>query len=316
MKICIAGEGAMGTNHMKTLRQVEGVELVALAGGVEADAAAFAKEWEIPHYALNLEECLKQPGVEAVVLATPNQVHTAQAELALNMGKHVLVEIPMGLTLADSQRLADLEDRTGLVCMVCHTQRYMSAPREIVRRVRAGELHLHHIVTQTYFFRRENTNMFGKPRSWTDELLWHQACHMVDFICWLFDESDIEAWGQSGPDHPKLGIPMDLTIGMRSKQGCLVSSALSFNNHGPITATYRLIGEEGTFLIGKGKLTDHEGNEIPLGDGGIETQDREFFNAIVEGRKPITSCRTCLPTMAILDRIQTSIDGNKADFSG
>ena len=258
--------------------------------------------------ALSLEECLKQPGVEAVALATPNQVHTAQAELALNMGKHVLVEIPMGLTLADSQRLADLEDRTGLVCMVCHTQRYMSAQQEIVRRVRADELHLYRIVTQTYFFLRENTNMFGKPQFWTDELLWHQACHMADFICWLFDESDIEAWGQSGPDYPKLGIPMNLTIGMRSKQECLVSSALSFNNHGSITATYR--------LIGKGKLMDHENNEIPLSDGGIETQDWEFFNAIVEGRKPMTSCQTCLPTMAILDRIQTSIDGNRAYFSG
>lgn len=48
MKICIAGEGAMGTNHMKIRRQIEGVGMVALAGGVAADAAAFAKEWGIP----------------------------------------------------------------------------------------------------------------------------------------------------------------------------------------------------------------------------------------------------------------------------
>ncbi len=304
MKICLAGEGAMGFNHIKVLQQLDDVEVVTLAGGVEEDAAAFAQAWEIPHYSLDLETCLNQPEVEAVVLATPNQVHAAQAEQALSMGKHVLVEIPMGLNLAEAEHLVDMEEKTGLVCMVCHSYRYSAPHREIVRRVRTGELHLHHIVQQTYFFRRENTNMFGKPRSWTDELLWHQACHMVDFIYWLFDEPDIEAWAQTGPTHPGLGIPMDITIGMRSKSGCLVSSANSFNNHGSITSNYRFIGEEATFLIEKGKLIDHDGNEVSVAVGGLEVQDREFLDAIKNGRTPMTSCKTCLPTMAILDRLQ------------
>ena len=308
MKICLAGEGAMGFNHIKVLKQFDDIEVVTLAGGVEADAATFAAEWDIPHYSLDLETCLNQPGVEAVVLTTPNQVHAAQAELALSMGKHVLVEIPMGLNLAEAQRLVELEEKTGLVCMVCHTNRYSAPHREIVRRVQAGELHLHHIVQQTYFYRRENTNMFGKPRSWTDELLWHQACHMVDFMYWLFDEPGIDAWAQRGPDHARLGIPMDITIGMRTQAGCLISSANSFNNHGPINSNYRFIGEESTFLIEKGKLIDHEANEIPVGPGGLDVQDREFIDAIQAGRSPMTSCKTCLPTMAILDRLQRSME--------
>ena len=243
-----------------------------------------------------------------MLLATPNQVHADQAIQAMEMGKHVLVEIPMGLSLAEAKRVASMEEKTGLVCMVCHTGRYSAAQREVVRRVQSGELHLHHIVQQTYFFRRENTNMFGKPRSWTDELLWHQACHMVDFIYWLFDEPDIETWAQTGPPHHTLGIPMDITIGMRSRTGCLITSANSFNNHGPITANYRFIGEEATLLFEKGKLTDHEGNEIPLGEGGIATQDREFIDAIKQGKTPATSCRGCLPVMGILDRLQKSLE--------
>ena len=121
MKICLAGEGAQGLTHMQALQSIGDVEIVSLAGGIEADAAAFAKQWNIPHVSLDLEECLRQPGVEAVILTTPNHLHASQATLALNMGKHVLVELPMGLSLEDSQRLADLEERTGLVCMVCHT---------------------------------------------------------------------------------------------------------------------------------------------------------------------------------------------------
>ncbi len=311
IKLCLAGEGAMGLNHIKALKTLEDVEVVTLAGGVEEDAAAFAREWGIPHYSLDLEECLSRSGVDAVLLATPNQVHASQAELAMRMGKHVMVEIPMGLSLEESERVAQVEDETGMVCMVCHSQRYYAPHNEVVRRVRNGELHLHHVVQQTYFMRRENKNMFGKPRSWTDELLWHQACHMVDFMCWLFDEPDIEAWAQAGPDHKTLGIPMDITIGMRSSSGCLVTSAHSFNNHGPISSSYRFIGEEETLFIERGKLLDPNGDTIPTQGGGIEEQDREFLNAIREGRKPKTSCRACLPTMKILDRLQKSMDAKR-----
>jgi len=301
----------MGLNHMKALSALDDVEVVTLAGGVEEDAAAFAREWGIPHYSLDLEECLNQPGVDAVLLATPNQVHAKQAELAMRMGKHVQVEIPMGLSLEESQRVAEVEKETGMECMVCHSQRYYAPHNEVVRRVRAGELHLHHVVQQTYFMRRVNTNMFGKARSWTDELLWHQACHMVDFMYWLFDEPEIDAWAQAGPDHTTLGIPMDITIGMRSKDGVLVTSAQSFNNHGPISSSYRFIGEEETLLIKKGKLIGSDGELIPTEGGGIEAQDQEFLDAINEGRKPKTSCMTCLPTMGILDRLQKSMDRNR-----
>ena len=311
MKICMAGEGAQGLTHMQALQQIPAVEVATLAGGIEADAAEFAAEWKIPHYSLDLEECLAQDGVEAVILTTPNQVHADQTELALNMGKHVLVEIPMGLNLEESQRIATLEEKTGLVCMVCHTLRYMPCNREIHRMVQSGELHLHHIVQHTYFFRRENTNRFGKPRTWTDDLLWHQACHAIDFIYWLFGEAEMKAWAQAGPDHEKLGIPMDISIGMRSSSGCLVTSGMSFNNHGPIAGDYRFIGEENTYLMASGTLQDWQGNPValPAADSCVE-QDREFFDAIARGRQPLTSCAACLPTMGLLDRIQKSIDSN------
>ena len=102
MNICLAGEGAQGFTHIEALRKIEGVEVTTLAGGIAADAEEFARKWEIPHWSLNLEECLLQPGVEAVILTTPNQVHAAQTELALKMSKHVLVELPMGLNLAEA----------------------------------------------------------------------------------------------------------------------------------------------------------------------------------------------------------------------
>ena len=82
------------------------------------------------------------------------------------MGKHVLIEIPMGMSLAESERLAALEAQAGgrLVCMVCHSQRYSRGFREIKRRLARRELTLHHIVQQTYFLRRKNENRFGNTQ--------------------------------------------------------------------------------------------------------------------------------------------------------
>lgn len=312
MKICLAGEGAMGGHHIKTLQSIEGVEVVSLAGGIEADAAAFARQWGIPHVSLNLEECLGQPGVEAAVLATPNAIHAAQAALALNMGKHVFVELPMALNLRDSERVVALAEKSGRVYMVDHSQRYGAPYREVYRQVREGVLHLHHVVSQTYFFRRENRNMHGKPRTWTDDLLWHQACHMIDYVCWLLDDPEMAVWGQAGPNHSKLGIPMDLTLGMRSRSGILVSAALSFNNHGPITGAYRFIGEEHTLLIEKKGLTDHEGKPVTPQGVPFHSPIHEFVDSIRQGREPLTSCKACLPTMRLLHRLQQSIDSSRS----
>ena len=311
MKVCLAGEGAQGLTHVEALREMEDVEVVTLAGGIEADTVEFAGKWQIPHCSMDLKECLEQPGVEAVVLTTPNQVHAEQAALALDMGKHVLLELPMGMSLEESKRVVDAEERSGLVCMVCHTMRYSGAFRDVRRRVHSGELKLHHIVQQTFFFRRTNENRFGKPRTWTDELLWHQACHTVDMVYWILGDPAMKVWAQAGPDHETLGIPMDITISMRAKDGCLVTSANSFNNHGPLQGGWRFIGEEATLLAQWGELTDHEGNEIPVEEVGMKGQDVEFFAAIREGRQALTSCSACLPVMEMIDRLQQSLDGNR-----
>ena len=101
---------------------------------------------------------------------------------------------------------------------------------------------------------------------------------------------------------------MDITIGMRSNNGCVVSAVLSFNNHGAISVSQRFIGEETTLTTDGGVLRDYEGSEISVTGNSNELQDGEFFDAIREGRQPLTSCAACLPTMRLLDRIERSIE--------
>jgi 2-hydroxy-4-carboxymuconate semialdehyde hemiacetal dehydrogenase len=309
MNICLAGTGAMGETHVKALREIEGVQVVSVNSRTPETGRAFAEKWNIPHASTELEECIDRPGVEAVILTTPSSLHAEQTLLALARGKHVQVEIPMSLNLRDARRMLAAAKKAKKVCMVTHTRRFASPHREIRRRIREGSFHLIHMVVETYFFRRTNLNMMGQPRSWVDNLLWHHACHSVDLAYWLTGDPNMKVWGQKGPDHRVLKIPMDMTIGMRSrKTGALVSMALSFNNKGPFGGFYRYIGEEETYKVYRDSLTDSEGKEVALdGVAAFDRQDQEFVAAIREKRQPESSAASCVPTMALLDRIDKAM---------
>jgi 2-hydroxy-4-carboxymuconate semialdehyde hemiacetal dehydrogenase len=247
--------------------------------------------------------------VDAVILTTPSDQHCDQTLLALSKGKHVQVEIPMALNLPDSERMLAASKQAGKVLMVTHTRRFANPHREIRRRIQEGTFHLHHMVVETYFFRRTNLNMHGQPRSWVDNLLWHHGCHSVDLAHWILSEPDWDAWGQKGPDHRELKIPMDISVAMKSKKGPLFTMAMSFNNKGPFGGFYRYIGEEETYKVYRDSMTDSEGKDVVFEDNvpAFDRQDIEFVGAIREGREPESSAASVVPTMALLDKIDKSM---------
>src|SRR5690606_21683502 len=121
---------------------------------------------------------------------------------AMDAGKHVLIEIPMSDNLQDAQALVAKQKETGLVAMVGHTRRFNPSHQWIHKKIQNGELKVLQMDVQTYFFRRTNTNALGQPRSWTDHLLWHHACHTVDLFQYQTGESISQVYGLQGPIHP------------------------------------------------------------------------------------------------------------------
>jgi 2-hydroxy-4-carboxymuconate semialdehyde hemiacetal dehydrogenase len=312
MKLCLAGEGAFGNKHLEALAKIDGVEVVSLAGGEAAATEQVAKKWGIPHWTLDLAESLQRPGVEAAILTTPTPLHARQAEQCLRAGKHVLVEIPMADNLADSERLVRVQKETGLVAMAGHVRRYNPSHQWVHKRIAAGELAIQHFVVQTFFFRRTNLNALGQPRSWTDHLLWHHACHAVDLFQYQIGEIASEVHAMQGPIHPKLGIAMDMSLQLKVPSGAICTIALSFNNNGPLGSFYRYICDNGTYIARYDDLVD--GNEkrvdlskVDVSMNGIEIEDRAFVAAIREGREPNGSVRQCLPAMQTLDRLEKSL---------
>jgi len=312
MQIVLAGEGAIARKHVAALRRIDDVEVVDLVGGNPRDTAAFAAEFAIPHHTLDLTEALARPGVDAVVLTTPTPLHAEQAVQVMEAGAHVLIEIPMADSLAAAEAVVAAQRRTGVTAMVCHTRRFNPSHQWVHQRIAAGELTLQHLVAETFFFRRDNTNALGQPRSWTDHLLWHHACHTVDLFHHQTGEVPATAVALQGPAHDRLGIAMDMTVGLRAPSGALCTLALSFNNDGPLGTSFRYICDAGTYVAHYDDLVDGRGNAVDLSavdvsTDGIELQDREFVAAVRAGREPRAGVARCLPTMQTLDRLERSL---------
>jgi len=306
----MVGTGAFAKKHLDGLARIRGAEVVSIVGRVPETTQAVADNYKIPHTTTKLSEALAQPGVEAAIITSPTQIHAAQAVEIMRAGKHVQVEIPIADSLADSEQILAVQKETGVTAMGGHTRRFNPSHQWIHKRILAGELKLQHLVVQTFFFRRTNMNAEGKPRSWTDHLLWHHACHTVDQFQYQSQElvSDLAAF--QGPIHPELGIAMDMSIGMKVPGGAICTLALSFNNHGPLGTFFRYICDNGTYIARYDDLIDANGDKpvdvskVDVSIDGIELQDREFISAIQEKREPNSSIAQVLPAMRVLDRLE------------
>lgn len=309
MKLCVVGEGAFGCKHLEALANINGVEVACLVGGVEEETRKVAEKYQIANWSLDLKEGLVTEGVQGAILATPTPIHAAQAITVLQSGKHVLVEIPMADNLADAEALVRTQQQTGLVAMAGHVRRFNPSHQWVHNQVVAGELAIQQLNVQTYFFRRTNTNARGEPRSWTDHLLWHHACHTVDLFQYQTGETVSDCYALQGPMHAELGIAMDMTIGLKVSSGALCTLSLSFNNDGPFGTDFRYICDNGTYIARYDDLFDGKENPIDVSNvdvsmNGIELIDREFIAAIRDDREPNASVAQCLPAMQTLHRLE------------
>lgn len=309
IKIGVAGAyGAFGLKHLDALANIKDVQVTSIFGPNKDKIEALASERKIPNACSDYDAFLDQD-IDAVILSTPTQLHCDQSVQAMRAGKHTFSEIPMADSLADAEQMNAVQQETGVIGMVGHVRRFNPSHQWIKQKIDKGEFNIQQMDAQTYFFRRTNTNAKGEPRSWTDHLLWHHACHTLDLFMYQTGEIPSQVMGLQGPAHPELGIAMDMTIGLKTPSGKLCTLSLSFNNDGPLGSFFRYIGDTGTYLARYDDLFDGRENQIDLSEvavsnNGIELIDREFVSAIQEGREPNSSFAQGLAVMKIMQELE------------
>ena len=315
IRIGVAGaNGAFGTKHLEALMNIPEAQVTAVMATSMDKANASGDQFGIPHRFDDYQMMITSGEIDAVILATPTQLHAEQGLQAMDAGLHVMVEIPMADSLADSEALVAKQAETGLVGMAGHVRRFNPSHQWVHQKITAGDLAVQQMDVQTYFFRRTNMNAKGEPRSWTDHLLWHHACHTIDLFMYQTGEPITEVHAVQGPKHPDLGIAMDMSIIMKTPSAKLCTLSLSFNNDGPLGTYFRYICDNGTYLARYDDLFNGRDEQIDVSDvdvsmNGIELIDREFIAAISEGREPNGSLRQCLPAMQVMHEIEQKMTG-------
>lgn len=313
VNLAVVGLGAFGQKHLDALALIDDVNIIYVAHSKMDVAEEVAAKYGAKRAFTDYAELLAQPDLDGVILATPTQMHLAQTLQALEAGKHVQVEIPMADNLAGVRQIVELQAKTGLVAMAGHTRRFNPSHQFVHNKIKAGEFSIQQMDVQTYFFRRSNMNALGKPRSWTDHLLWHHAAHTVDLFQYQTGEKVVKANAIQGPKHPELGIAMDMSIQLQTENGKICTLSLSFNNDGPLGTFFRYIGDTATYIaryddLVNGKEEPIDVSKVDVSMNGIELQDREFVAAIRDGRQPNASVASVLPCYEVLDQLAKQLD--------
>jgi len=312
MNIGLVGYGMIAEHHVRAFRTLEDVRLRWLVGRRQGPTRSFAEQWGFPHHTLELEEALADDFVDAVVITSPNALHARQATTALQAGKHVLLELPIALTLNDAERLAELAQRVDRKLMICHTMRFFPAFAHIRRLVDEGRFHMVQFVGHILISRRTNITAIGQPRSWTDNILWHHGAHLVDLALWLGNCNHVQRVSyHHGPDYEQQGT-MDMSLTMTLDNGSIATVSHSY--FAPTLKQRNLvIGRENTFCWKDGTLYDFDDNVLMPEHSILDLtgQNTEFVASVREDRAPLITAETIMPTMRVIAEAQAIADAEK-----
>ncbi|MBB6731287.1 Gfo/Idh/MocA family protein [Cohnella zeiphila] len=339
VRIGLIGAGNIGNVHLQEFGKLAGeCEIAAITDVYLPLAQQRAEQYGIKTVANSPEELIARDDLDAVIIGVPNKSHAPLAIQALEHGKHVLLEKPMGLDAAAAKDIVRAQKRTGKVLMVAHQMRWEALPLQVKAQIERGELG--DIYTaKTGWYRRKGIPGWGTWFTQHAESgggpLIDIGVHMLDLAFHLMGEpKPVSVYGSTyaefGPRKKGIGTwgkpnwngiydVEDLaTAIIKMENGASLTLEVSWAVHMNTDSSpfVHLMGTEGgAYLSGnEGKfLTERfdQAVDIPLvapqeDEGARVRLSRHFLECVREGKTPWTSAETGLRSNLIIDAIYES----------
>ncbi len=208
LRVGIIGIGNMGRAHTEGFLGLSDAQVVAVTDTAAAGDAgkSFAAKYDLVHED-SLESLLSRPDIDAVAITTPHALHMEHSLMAMEAGKHVLLEKPMEVSLERCDRIIEAAAKAGVKLMVAHSHRYWpgdALAKKIVDEGGIGKVVMVRDALVSGGYRAYPPA--GEPRRWNLDpalygpgglLAW--GCHCMDrFRFWL--QSDcIEVYAHGFP---------------------------------------------------------------------------------------------------------------------
>lgn len=300
------------------IRRAAHSEFVALASRDAAKLAESAVRFTGGHKNyVGYEELLRDAEVDAVYIPLPNSQHAEWTIRAMEHGKHVLCEKPMGLDAAECRRMIDAAAKNGVKLMEAFMYRYTDRTRQVVETLRSGVLGEVKFVQASFRFPLTNPASIKYRPELGGGALYDVGCYPVNFAGLVADTVAGAAPGTVRPESVKAeavregGVDVLFSGLLRYASGLTAALHCGFNAQKRIGA--EIVGTEGvlevpdTFFDPAGSLTLIRGEErtaIAVAESDrYRSEVEDFAAAILEGRAPAFGLAETLRNAEVIDRL-------------
>ncbi len=287
-RIALAGFGAWAQLHVRAIAAIDGAEIVAVLARSAAAREAAARILPQARLYDDYAAMLADRGIDVVNIVLPNNVHADAAVAAVEAGKNVLLEKPLGLTLAQCDAVAAAAKRHGQWVAVNHelrVSRQWGAVHEMVARGELGPLRHQHLS----LFRRPFRSGSGGWRydrervgSWVLE----ELVHFIDLILWYAEAGGLPARVTAYGGDPESGLSGHFSTVLEWDDGAtaILNQCLSGFEHHTLLEISGTGGALRTWWSGTMDRTETPSFEMKRrrGDGEVETIDIPLSGEVFE----------------------------------
>ena len=334
LRVAVIGCGCISNMHMIPAKNLGICELVAVCDIKPERAEAAAKEYSAKAYTDYLDMFEKEK-LDVVHLCLPHYLHTVVAIDAFKYGINVITEKPMSIALDDAKKAIEESKKYSVKYGVIFQCRYKTAQQFIKNNIQNGVLGKVKAARSTLTWYRPDDYYDSSDwkGTWDKEgggVIIDQAIHSIDLTNWFIDSKPVSVQANISNRHHKNMIVEDTAEGMIEYENGVLYSFWAMNNYvidEPIEI--RLVCENGTANITYDDATIHLNNGETLTCtqdltnkekySGLKTywgfqhydQIRDFYESVIENRKPYINCTDAYETQKIVCAIYESAKSGK-----
>jgi predicted dehydrogenase len=290
-RVALFGSGFIQKIHAQAVLDHPQGELVAATNWREESLRKLGETFRIPRITTSWYDLVHADDIDAVVISTPNALHAEQAIACLHGGKHVLVEKPMAMTVAECDAIIAAARDSGKSLMVAHCWRFHPSVievRDVVARGELGEI----VKTHGYGIHKE----WG-PSGWFTQralagggALIDMGVHAIDTVRFVLgDPEPVRVCASIGTHYGTYDVDDDgiLLISWSNGTNSVVESGWWQQHLGGLEADTELYGTKGYTRIFPSQEPSPDYEHAP--QSMYSAQMAEFLNAIADGRQPSPS---------------------------
>ena len=325
IRLGIIGLG-VGSHHLMATKDMENVTVCAVCDTNGELLAKVAEEHNVQKASTDYREMLADPEIDAVIVATPDQIHCEMVCAALRAGKHVLCEKPIALHVDECREMLAVAEETGKLLMAGQVVRMTPSFVMAKQMIDDG------LLGDLYFIESEYAHDYShmKPHWRMDPVkLRHPVtgggCHAVDLVRWLTGKDPTEVYGYAM--HKCLTnwpCPDSAISIMKFEEGLAGKVYVSTGCKRDYTMRTVIYGTKGTIIVDNTSthlslyLNEYDGKEkfvgrtmrnvihqipVKVNNHNFGAEIREFCDCIENGRAPSIPAIEGLKTVAVCEAI-------------